>query len=155
MILQIDDTRVGHYVYVEFPYRDVLVLVLVLTRVLFSVLSCTLYLAKFMSTCTHYLLKYCYKKPCTHEYITSLTEYFFKFQSERKKVNCFSGPPSSVSNAPHLSFFRLEKKWPHKYKYKKMPVPSFFHKSGLRTLVYFLSNMLIFRKKCILHVKLF
>ena len=31
----------------------ILVLGLVLTRVLFSVLSCTLYLAKFMSTCTH------------------------------------------------------------------------------------------------------
>ena len=23
----------------------------------------------------------------------------------KKKVNCFSGPPSSVSNAPHLPFF--------------------------------------------------
>ena len=25
---------------------------------------------------------------------------------QKKKVNCFSGPPSSVSNAPHLSFFQ-------------------------------------------------
>ena len=24
----------------------------------------------------------------------------------KKKVNCFSGPPSSVLNAPHLSFFQ-------------------------------------------------
>ena len=56
-----------------------------------------------------YLLKYCYKKPCTHEYITSTTEYFFffKFQSDREKKLIVS--PSSVSNAPHLSFLRLEK----------------------------------------------
>ena len=32
----------------------------------------------------------------------------------KKKVNCFSGPPSSVSNAPHLFFSDLnKKKWPH------------------------------------------
>ena len=35
------------------------------------------------------------------------TEYFLKFQSDMKK-KCFLGPPSSVSNAPRLSFFRLE-----------------------------------------------
>ena len=57
-----------------------------------------------------YLLKYCCKKTCTHEYITSTTEYIFKFLPDRKKVNCFSGLPSSVKNAPHLSFFELEKK---------------------------------------------
>ena len=57
-----------------------------------------------------YLLKYCYKKACTHKYITSTTEYFLKLNQIGKKVNCFSDPPSSVSNAPHLSFFRLEKK---------------------------------------------
>ena len=73
------------------------------STLLYSVLS------KIHEYMYSYLLKYCYKKPCTHEYITSTTEYFFKFQSDRKKVNCFSGPPSSVSNAPHLSFFRLEK----------------------------------------------
>ena len=40
----------------------------------------------------------------------STTEYFLNFNQIGKKVNCFSGPASSVSNAPHLSFFRLEKK---------------------------------------------
>ena len=40
----------------------------------------------------------------------STTEYFFlNFNQIGKKVNCFSGPPISVSNAHHLSFFRLEK----------------------------------------------
>ena len=36
---------------------------------------------------------------------------------KKKKVNCFSGPPSSVSNAPHLSFFSdlNKKKWPHSF----------------------------------------
>ena len=39
----------------------------------------------------------------------STTEYFLKFQSDReKKLIVSQGPPSSVSNAPHLSFFRLE-----------------------------------------------
>ena len=63
----------------------ILVLVLILTRVLFSVLSCTLYLAKSRSTCTRTYLSTVAKKTCTHEYITSTTEYFFKFQSDRKK----------------------------------------------------------------------
>ena len=76
----------------------ILVLVLVLTRVpFFSVLSCTLYLAKFMSTCTRTYLSTVTKKTCTYEYITSTTEYFFlKFNQIGKKVNCFPGPPSSV-----------------------------------------------------------
>ena len=40
----------------------------------------------------------------------STTEYFFlNFNQTGKKVNCFSGPPSSVSNAPHLSFSDLKK----------------------------------------------
>ena len=43
----------------------------------FSVLSCTLYLANFMSTCNRTYLSTVTKKPCTHEYITSTTEYFF------------------------------------------------------------------------------
>ena len=66
----------------------------------------------------------------------STTEYFFKFQSGRKKVNCFSGPPSSVSNAPHLSFFRLEKRGLICFENKKninknLPASSVFHKSDL------------------------
>ena len=56
-----------------------------------------------------YLLKYCYKKPCTHEYISSTTEYFSNINQIGKKVNCISGLPSSVSNAPHLSFSDLKK----------------------------------------------
>ena len=40
----------------------------------------------------------------------STAEYFFlKIQSDRKNVNCFTGPPSSVSNASHLSFSDLKK----------------------------------------------
>ena len=87
----------------------ILVLVLVLTRVLFS--STWLYsvLSEIHEYMYSYLLKYCYKKPCTHEYITSTTEYFFKFQSDRETVHCFSDPHSSVSNSPHLSFFIFEK----------------------------------------------
>ena len=65
-----------------------------LLEYLFSVLSCTLYLAKFMSICIRTYLSTVTKKACTNEYITSTTEYFFKFQSDRKKV---------VSQAlPHL-----------------------------------------------------
>ena len=51
----------------------------------FSVLSCTLYLANFMSTCTRTYLSTVAKKTCTHEYITSTTEYIFKFLPDRKK----------------------------------------------------------------------
>ena len=58
----------------------VLIPVLVLTRVLFfSILSCTLYLSKFMSTCTRTYLSTVAKKVCTHEYIMSTTEYFLNF----------------------------------------------------------------------------
>ena len=41
----------------------------------------------------------------------STTEYFFflNFNQTGKKVNCFSGPLSSVSNTPHLSFSDLKK----------------------------------------------
>ena len=105
------------YMYIFFIFfffcgRDgvlILVLVLVLTRVLFS--STWLYsvLSEIHEYMYSYLLKYCYKKPCTHEYITSTTEYFFKFQSDRETVHCFSDPHSSVSNSPHLSFFIFEK----------------------------------------------
>ena len=55
----------------------------------FSVLSCTLYLAKFMSTCTRTYISTVTKKNCTHEYITSTTEYFYKFQSDSKKKLIF------------------------------------------------------------------
>ena len=43
----------------------------------------------------------------------STTEYFLNFNLIGKKVKCFSGPPSSFLNAPHLSFSDLKKKWPH------------------------------------------
>ena len=33
-------------------------------------------------------------------------KYIGKLLRPKKKVNCFLGPPSSVSNAPHLSFFQ-------------------------------------------------
>ena len=69
----------------------------------FSVLSCTLYLVKFMSTCTRTYLSTVTKNPV----LMSTTEYFLKFQSDRKKNNCFPGTPSSVSNAPHPSFSDL------------------------------------------------
>ena len=52
------------FIYIEI--RDgvlILLLVLILTRVLFSVLSCTLYLAKFMSTCTRTYLSTVTKNP--------------------------------------------------------------------------------------------
>ena len=52
--------------FVMFSIRDgvlILVLVPILTRVLFSVLSCTLYLAKFMSTCTRTYLSTVTKNP--------------------------------------------------------------------------------------------
>ena len=88
----------------------ILALVLVLTRVLFSVLSCTLYLAKFMSARTRTYLSTVTKKTVLMSTLRVPPSTFFKFQSDRKtKVNCFSGPPSSVSNAPHLSFFKLAK----------------------------------------------
>ena len=87
----------------------VLVLVLVLTRVLFSVLSCTLYLAKIMSTCTRTYLSTVTKNPVLMSTLRVLLSTFLNFNQIGKKVNCFSGPPSSVSNAPHLYIFRLEK----------------------------------------------
>ena len=91
----------------------ILVLVLVLTRVLFSVLSCTLYLAKFMSTCTRTYLSTVTKNIVLMSTLRVLLSTFLNFNQIGQKVNCFSGLPSSVSNAPHLSFFRLKKKWPH------------------------------------------
>ena len=91
----------------------ILVLVLILTRVLFSVLSCTLYLAKSRSTCTRTYLSTVAKKPVLMSTLRVLLSTFLNFNQIGKKVNCFSCPPSSVSNAPHLSFFRLEKKWLH------------------------------------------
>ena len=80
----------------------------------FSVLSCTLYLAKFMSTCTRTYLSTVTKKTVLMSTLRVLLSTFLNFNQIGKKVNYFSGLLSSVSNAPHLSFFRLEKKkWPH------------------------------------------
>ena len=92
-----------------FHVRDGVLIVLILTRVHFSVLSCTLYLAKFMSTCTHTYLSTVTKKNCTHEYITSTTEYFFKFQSDREKKLIVSQALPHLFQMP----IRFEKKWPH------------------------------------------
>ena len=91
----------------------ILVLVLVLTRVLFSVLCCTLYLAKFMSTCTRTYLSTVTKILYSWVHYEYHWVLFFKFNQIGKIVNCFPGPPSSVWNAFHLSFFQTWKKWPH------------------------------------------
>ena len=51
---------------------------------------------------------------------------------QKKKVNCFSGPPSSVSNAPHLSFFQtgIKKKWPHLFfSAVKIKISTFYAKN--------------------------
>ena len=109
----------------------------------FSVLSCTLYLGKFMSTCTCTYLSTVTKNPVLMSTLRVLQSNFLKFQADRKnKVNCFSGPSSSVSNAPHLSFFRLEKSGliycrGIKIYIKNLPASSVFHKSGLRNTCLF------------------
>ena len=74
----------------------VLVLVLVLTQVLFSVLSRTLYLANFMSTCTRTYLSTVAKKLVLMSTLRVLLSTFLNFYQIGKKVNCFSGLPSSV-----------------------------------------------------------
>ena len=94
----------------------VLELVLELTRVLFSALSCTLYFAKFMSTCSRTYLSTVTKIPVLMSTLRVLlsTCTFFKFQSERgKKVNCFSGSPTSVLNFLVCLFSDLKIRWPH------------------------------------------
>ena len=79
----------------------------------FSVLSCTLYLAKFMSTCTRTCLSTVTKDTVLMSTLwVLLSTFYLNFNQTGKKVNCFSGPPSSVSNTPHRSFSDL-KKWPH------------------------------------------
>ena len=45
--------------------------------------------------------------------------------------------------------------WGKKYKEKNLPASPIFHKSGLRYTCLFFSHILIFRKKCILPIKLF
>ena len=75
-----------------------------------SVLICTLYLVKFMSTCTRTYLSTVTKNPVLISTLRVPLSTFLNFNQIGKKVNSFSGPPSSVSNVPHLSFFRLEKK---------------------------------------------
>ena len=63
----------------------------------FSVLSCTLYLAKFMSTCTRTYLSTVTKNPVLMSTLrVPLSTFFLKFNQIGKKVNCFPGPPSSV-----------------------------------------------------------
>ena len=67
--------------------RDgVLVLVLVLTRVLFSVLSCTLYLANFMSTCTRTYLSTVAKNPVLMSTLRVLLSTFLNFYQIGKKL---------------------------------------------------------------------
>ena len=64
-----------------------------------------------MSTCTRTYLSTVTKNPVLVSTLRVLLRTFFclNFNQIGKKVYCFSGPPSSVSNSPHLSFFRLEK----------------------------------------------
>ena len=62
----------------------------------FSVLSCTLYLAKFMSTCTRTYLSTVTKKTVLMSTLRVPLSTFFKYNQKGKKVNCFPGPPSSV-----------------------------------------------------------
>ena len=62
----------------------------------FSVLSCTLYLAKFMSTCTRTYLSTVTKNPVLMSTLRVLLSTFFKTQSDR-------GKRLTVSQAlPHL-----------------------------------------------------
>ena len=63
-----------------------------------------------MSTCTRTYLSTVTKNPVLMSTLRVLLSTFFKFQSDReKKLIVSQGAPSSVSNAPNLSFFRLEK----------------------------------------------
>ena len=57
-----------------------------------------------------YLLKYCYEKTCTHEYITSTTEYFFKFQSDREKKLIVSHALPHLFQMPLICLFSDLKK---------------------------------------------
>ena len=69
-------------------YRDgvlILVLVLILTRVLFSVLCCTLYLAKFMSTCTRTYLSTVTKNPVLMSTLRVPLSTFLNFNQIEKK----------------------------------------------------------------------
>ena len=111
----------------------------------FSVLSCTLYLEKFLSTCTRTYLSTVTKNPVLMSTLRVLLSTFLNFNQIGKKVNCFSCPPSSVSNAPHLSFFRHEKSGlicvlgNKKYKYKTCLPHLFFIKVAWETLVLLLA----------------
>ena len=63
-----------------------------------------------MSTCTRtYLSTVTKKKHVLMSTLRVLMSTFLNLNQIGKPVNCFSGPHSSVSNAPHLSFFILEK----------------------------------------------
>ena len=74
----------------------------------FSVLSCTLYFAIFMSTCTRTYLSTVTKKPVLMSTLRVLLSTFLNFNQIGKKDNCFSEALLHVSNAPHLSFFRCQ-----------------------------------------------
>ena len=59
-----------------------------------------------------YLLKYCYKKPCTHEYITSTTEYFLNFNQIGEKNLIVSQARLHLFQMPLICLFQTWKKWP-------------------------------------------
>ena len=60
----------------------------------FSVLSCTLYLANFMSTSNRTYLSTVTKNPVLMSTLrVPLSTFFFNFNQIGKKVNCFPGPP--------------------------------------------------------------
>ena len=66
----------------------------------FSVLSCTLYLVKFMSTCTLTYLSTVTKNSVLMSTLQALLSTFLNFNQIGKKVNCFSGC---------LIFFQMKK----------------------------------------------
>ena len=60
-----------------------------------------------MSTCTRtYLSTVTKNNVLVSTLRVLLSTFFLNFNQIGKKVNCFSGPPLSVSNSPHLSFFQ-------------------------------------------------
>ena len=63
-----------------------------------------------MSTCTRTYLSTVTKKPCTHEYSTSITEYFFRFQSDREKQLFVSRALPHLFQMPLICLFSDLKK---------------------------------------------
>ena len=81
-----------------------------LLKYFFSVLSCTLYLAKFRSTCTRSYLSTVTKNSVLMSTLrVPLSTFFLNFNQIGIKVNSFSGPPSYVSNALICLFSDLKK----------------------------------------------